>query len=117
MEHLVNTDVIHTTYGKGKITQVHGTMITVHFREHGDKKFQYPDAFDKYLKVVDIDLAATVADDLECNKREIAEVQRKALLVREEKRRLEEEEKAQVAAAKKKSPKGTTKRSTPAEKR
>jgi hypothetical protein len=82
---LINEEITHKVFGNGSIVNHEGSVITVDFND-GIKKFVYPDAFGKFIKL---------------NNRNTAQALQKIIAKREmEKEALErkrEEEKAQQA--------------------
>ncbi len=56
-----NTAVRHIAFGNGIVTAFDGKYITVKFNESGvEKRFVYPDAFEKFLTLAD----GTVSDEI-----------------------------------------------------
>lgn len=49
---LINKQVMHKSFGKGSIVECTGSYMEVRFLS-GNKRFLYPDAFEKYLTMVD----------------------------------------------------------------
>lgn len=49
---LVNKEVIHKSFGKGSVIEQSDSVVEIHFPK-GNKKFVFPDAFDKHLKLKD----------------------------------------------------------------
>lgn len=61
---MMGQKVFHNTFGNGTIISKAGNLLTVDFK--GDeKKFVYPDAFEKYLSSADQELMAQVNRDLQ----------------------------------------------------
>ena len=56
---LMGQAVQHTAFGKGVVTEQKGNIITVQFSQ-GEKRFLYPDAFQKFLTLRDEQAAETV---------------------------------------------------------
>lgn len=75
---LINLKVTHKTFGEGVITACEHPYITVAFSQ-GDKKFQYPKAFDEYLTMEDSVLAKKIGKEIEAMK--LAEIKEKKRLV------------------------------------
>ena len=50
---LLHQQVYHQTFGTGRIVRQEADMLTVSFPEHGEKRFHYPDAFEKFLEPCD----------------------------------------------------------------
>ncbi len=89
---ILNAFVLHKVFGAGTLKEVKGNMIIISFEKHGDKKFIYPDAFDKYLTLDDPDLVKIINEDLSRKKAKIAA--EKAVL----KQKYEKEQLAKEAA-------------------
>ena len=49
---LINKQVLHKTFGKGSIVDCSDSYVVVQFKS-GKKEFVYPDAFERYLTLVD----------------------------------------------------------------
>ena len=49
---LINKEVTHKRFGKGSVVKHNESLIEVHFATE-NKKFVFPDAFGKYLKLND----------------------------------------------------------------
>lgn len=49
---LLGQPVRHASFGSGVITDISGEVVTIFFSE-GEKKFRYPDAFSKFLTLID----------------------------------------------------------------
>lgn len=82
---IMNPVVFHKTFGSGKITKIEGSLLEVTFKD-GVKQFQFPNAFDSYLKSEDKDLNAYLSVELVKMKqlREEEENRRKEKLFLEE---------------------------------
>ena len=78
---LINKEVTHKRFGKGSIVKHNDSIIEIHFATE-NKKFVYPDAFGKHLKLHD----KSVADSLE-------KVIQKKKMEREKEEQEKEEEK------------------------
>lgn len=106
---ILNAKVTHNAFGTGLVSAFEGGVITICFFDHGEKKFIYPDAFDKFLKMCDPALEAIVSADLSSKTAEIeAEKARLEQKCAEEAKHLAVQ-KAQKAAPKKKAaPKART---------
>ncbi len=64
---MIGQKVFHNTFGSGTIISKAGNLLTVDFK--GDeKKFVYPDAFEKYLSSADQELIAQVNRDLQAKR-------------------------------------------------
>jgi len=62
---IMNKKVKHIVFGEGKVISQETERISVQFSEqYGVKKFIYPDAFGKYLKLNDADLETAVDNEL-----------------------------------------------------
>ena len=66
---LINEKITHEVFGKGKIIDHDETFITVDF-EDDTKKFVYPDALGKFIKLKDRDVAESMKDILTKEKAE-----------------------------------------------
>lgn len=60
---LINTIVIHKSYGKGTIVKQNEDFITVKF-EHCEKNFLYPSAFDKFLIAENPEIQANILEKI-----------------------------------------------------
>lgn len=65
---MLNANVSHEEFGTGKVALIDSTIITVNFPNYGERRFVYPDAFDKFLKMCDPALDAIVTADLNLKK-------------------------------------------------
>ena len=61
---LTNKQVLHKSFGKGSIVECTESHMVIHFPS-GNKKFVYPDAFEKYLTIVDKRAADSIDKILE----------------------------------------------------
>jgi hypothetical protein len=61
---LIKKTVMHKSFGQGTIIECSDSYVAVQF-ESGIKEFVYPDAFDRYLKLVDKKAADSVDKILE----------------------------------------------------
>ena len=62
---LVNLKIEHTFFGEGKVVSQEADILTVEFSgKYGVKKFIYPDAFEKYLKLYDPAAVGYVIEEL-----------------------------------------------------
>ncbi len=85
----VNKQVTHRLFGKGKVVGLSNTWIEVNFA-NGNKRFEFPDAFGTYLKLVDKE-AAEVAMKLKYEKEienKKMEAERMKIIVQKEEERL-----------------------------
>lgn len=74
---LVNEKVEHISYGIGVVTEEEGNKISVQFQDGvGSKIFLYPDAFDKFLKVLNSDVENSVLEELHAKQQELRELER-----------------------------------------
>ncbi len=65
-EDLIGTAVSHARFGHGTIETVEDRYVTVAFnRDHAEKTFQYPDAFEKFIKAEDPAVETIVKKDLQ----------------------------------------------------
>ena len=60
---LENLEVLHRSFGKGKIVSVNGKYITVKF-DDVQKIFVYPDIFEKFLTLADGSISSEIEADL-----------------------------------------------------
>ncbi len=65
IEKLTGTQVTHMKFGTGTVTDAKGTAIEVAFSGVGKKRFQYPDAFERFLAIEDEAWKMQIATDLE----------------------------------------------------
>ena len=56
---LLGQPVRHNAFGTGVITGLSGNIITIDFAQ-GEKRFQYPDAFSRFLTLVPFPVSWTV---------------------------------------------------------
>lgn len=77
---LINKKVTHNRFGLGSIVEHNESSIEIHF-ESENKKFVFPDVFEKHLKLHD----KNIANSLE------KIIQKKAMERKEEERKKEEE--------------------------
>jgi hypothetical protein len=61
---LINKNVEHVSFGKGKITKSDDNHISVKFDgDEEEKLFQYPQAFGSFLKIKDSKIEKTIMKD------------------------------------------------------
>ncbi|MEA4847542.1 MAG: hypothetical protein VB106_09960 [Clostridiaceae bacterium] len=101
---IVNEQVKHILYGDGKVICQETDYLSVQFSEqYGIKKFLYPDAFEKFLKMYNHDIEMYVLDELHDKQARIeAEELRKQQEYEDTVKKLLE--KPKLAVSKKKSP-------------
>lgn len=93
---LINKEVTHKSFGKGNVVEHTDSHIEINFKL-GNKKFIYPDAFGKYLTILDQKTADSV--DVIIQKREIErkqerlEIKKRKALERKEEERIFQREK------------------------
>jgi hypothetical protein len=105
MRSIVHEYVEHKKYGRGRIISEDIGKITVEFISQFEKKlFQFPDAFEQFLKFEDQSLEEECLLLLQSKKQEIEEEQERKLL---ESKKLNEERKKEESESKKKSNKVT----------
>ena len=63
-----NVKVMHKTFGEGTVTEHIGNYITVKFSS-AEKKFVYPDAFERFLSLADGGITSEIEADLAKSKR------------------------------------------------
>lgn len=61
---ILNQEIEHVTFGKGKVISQEADKLSVQFPGCGTKQFVYPDAFEKYLKLSDAAIATSVQEEL-----------------------------------------------------
>lgn len=93
----VNEKVEHINFGFGVITEVKDHRIYVQFQnnEIGDKVFQYPDAFEKFLKAENPKVKSNVQKELHAKQnhivlereRKVAEFKEKIITIVSEKKK------------------------------
>ena len=66
---LTNKQVLHKSFGKGKIVDFNDSYMLINFKS-GNRKFVYPDAFDGYLKLVEKEAANSVDKILQIQEKE-----------------------------------------------
>lgn len=91
--------VLHKVFGEGQVKETSGEYITVNFQEQGDKKFVYPDAFERFLKVEDSQLNEVITHDLSVKEEEI-EKEREVIRLKFEEEQLEREKEKKVVKKK-----------------
>ena len=106
---IVNESVEHIMFGPGVITEVKDNMLWVQFQNGSETKaFQYPEAFEKFLKAIDTEVEENILEELH-RKQEQMELEWE--LGEEEREAAEmEEKKARLQLTKKKSAVRTTKK-------
>lgn len=58
---IINKEVNHSLFGKGKILSQEGERLSVQFsEEYGIRQFGYPDVFEKHMKFKDTNLETAV---------------------------------------------------------
>ncbi len=92
---LINKEVTHTRFGKGSVVKHNDSIIEIHFATE-NKKFVFPDAFGKHLKLHDKNAADSLEQvlqkrKLEREKKEREREEAKQLQLQEQQLRLEHE--------------------------
>lgn len=64
---MVGRKVTHKVYGCGTITELSNTYLTVNFGD-SEKRFVYPDAFEKYLTSVDLEFMEQIHKDIQAKR-------------------------------------------------
>ena len=82
MEDLLNKQVKHISWGIGDVIEQTNTYINVRF-DIGDKKFQYPDAFEKFLICLDTELQNMIAKELYIKKQKEENERKTALMMKQ----------------------------------
>jgi hypothetical protein len=108
----MNTKIRHTVFGDGMVVNQEADRITVQFsEEYGTKKFVYPNAFDRYLKLSDTNLETVIMGELRSKLSHIKEEKEERQLRYEENlvsEKIQHElEKKKVAKKKKETAKAT----------
>lgn len=79
---LVNEKVIHNTFGQGNVLNYDDSYIKINF-ESGTKRFIFPDAFGKYITLVNETAASVIRKKLrkqeEKRKKEALRLKKKGL--------------------------------------
>lgn len=102
---LWNEKVSHRVFGQGVVVDQNDEKLTIQFSDrYGIKQFIYPDAFQRYLKLLNDDLESSVLKELDDKKKQI-EAER---LMKKQKREQEENDRRMaLKKAKDDSQKGT----------
>src|SRR5690554_2113460 len=79
---LINKEVTHERFGEGSVVKHDDSIIEVHFATE-NKKFVFPDAFGKYLKLHDKNIAHSLEKIIQEKQREVE----KAEIEKEEKKK------------------------------
>jgi hypothetical protein len=99
---LVNEKVEHISYGIGVVTEEEGNKILVQFKEDiGSKTFLYPDAFERFLKVVNPNVESSVLEELHAKLQQKQELER---LERERESTEREERRVKPTSTRKRAP-------------
>lgn len=83
---LVNSEVVHETFGKGNVVNYNESYIRIHFKS-GNKRFVFPDAFKKHIAFIDQRATNVVKEKMKAKEEE----RRKEALILQKKKALEEE--------------------------
>lgn len=89
---MIGIKVKHIAFGLGTITAFDGKCILIEFAA-GEKRFVYPDAFEKFIKAEDPDVQSKIIKEIQDAK--IAEEKKKQEEI--ERRRIEEEKRKEIA--------------------
>ncbi len=66
---ILNEEIGHITFGRGKVISQDADAFSVQFPEpYGSKKFVYPDAFERYLQLYNPDAASSVLAELKAKR-------------------------------------------------
>lgn len=69
---ILNEEIEHGTFGKGKVIGQEAERLSVKFSEqYGTKQFVYPDAFEKYLKLGNPNIEMAVLKELDVKQSQI----------------------------------------------
>lgn len=102
---ILNEQIKHNLYGDGKAISQEADILCIQFSEqYGIKKFIYPDAFEKYLKLYNPDIEMNVLEELHDKQALIEAEELRKRQEYEEIVKSRELEKSLLAAHKKKSP-------------
>ena len=101
---LVNKQVSHNIFGIGTIIIQEENMLTVCFQEHGDKRFHFPDAFERYLQLCDAEFHAAVIAEIRQQKADAAEENQRKQELYENYVQHQSREKARMTALAKETP-------------
>lgn len=108
MKSLINENVEHIRFGKGLIIGEEADRITVEFPDAiGNKRFQFPDAFEQFLRFEENSLQEESLNMIESKKQKLEEEKEKRRL---ELARLNEEERVLEELDRKKKYKRTAKK-------
>lgn len=86
---LINKQVLHDVFGKGNVVKHNDSYIRICFKS-GEKKFVFPDAFDKYLTLMDQGTANLIKEKIEIREKE----RNKEILKQKKERELEREQRS-----------------------
>lgn len=71
---ILNESVEHIIFGFGVITEIKNNKILVQFQEDiGTKAFLYPEAFEKFLKAVDVTVESNILEEWNRKQEQIEE--------------------------------------------
>lgn len=107
MKKLLNEKVKHISLGFGVVTEIKDERIYVQFKDNIDvKAFLYPDAFGKFLKVMNPTLQNSISEELHIKQEQIEfqrkEKDRKIAELEEEVRKIKDTKKKTASRSKKK---------------
>lgn len=102
---LVKEQIKHTLFGDGKVISQEADILSIQFSEqYGIKKFVYPDAFEKYLKLYNQEIEISVLKNLHDKKARIEAEELRKQQENEDVARSKELERIELASHKKKAP-------------
>jgi hypothetical protein len=102
---LVKEKIRHTLFGDGKVISQEADILSIQFSEqYGIKKFVYPDAFEKYLKLNNHEIEISVLKNLHDKKAQIEAEELRKKQENEDAAKSKELERIELAAHKKKAP-------------
>jgi hypothetical protein len=102
---LVKEKIRHTLFGDGKVISQEAEILSIQFSEqYGIKKFVYPDAFEKYLKLYNHEIEISVLKNLHDKTARIEAEELRKKQENEDAARSRELERIELAAHKKKAP-------------
>lgn len=79
---LLNTSVVHKAFGEGIVTEIEDNYITIRFASK-KSKFNFPDAFEKFLIAKDESVQASILDAIAVEKQAMEEQRHAAEVARQ----------------------------------
>lgn len=100
---LINEKVVHTKFGVGTIKALEQSIMIVDFsKEDGEKSFIFPDAFERFLKLDNLEVEKDVFEQIRLKKEKIELEKEKKILAIIEDEEQRKKEKLELAKQKKK---------------